>query len=1051
MASVTSYRTHHRRISSKSSTIRGSMSRKASHQSFASDESLDCDDREDDRERFPTKCSAPTHASRASSSKPPVSYVDYRSARHEGGYDNSNIPAKSVSRKTSLTSVKDLIRRTSERKGSSKGKEKALRQGGKQRPIYTELRVFNADSVPFGSGEITPTPVRGGRPSFGPSVSSHDWSEPTTYSFRDSVSSSLSQFETPPPTPIDDTIRISMDRISVVAPVSGVEAMDALVDGMNGFGVDDRYLSKHAWSTRPSKTERAGAHPLYYPPLPSPPPGVKLGGALPRKRTGNSTDDEEEGDTYSHKETKSRCCRDEWRHQRPKSSPTTPTFASQPTPPPEPPRTADVEFPRVNPTIDEIIHKYTSVKSKSPTPSVSDAIKSRNAVISSARTSKSRNGTSTPVKDPDSSPGDASEDTEMVSRSSVDSVTTEAMKTARTQRAAFSQKRPPLQNTRSFSNNRASVYSDNTIDLGGRSPRSENGCEPSIYSYSVYSEPAYEFLSLPASKQPPASQAIAHYLRSKRLTTLLKLTRSPHASLEHPLTVSLADLGCSTGYPLVVFLGLGCVRHVIGVYDEMADCLGLRLIAIDRWGLGRTQSPHHKSARGIPEWASVVNEVLDHLGIDQCSVMAHSAGSPYALAFANRYPHRVRGDVCLLAPWVGEGAGYKWLKYVPNGLLKTAQAAEWKVQAWMLGKPPTMAYEGIGFDLQKEKEQANNNGHNLDSPSSPSPCTNDQHLASSPVTGRPSISSSVFSEYDDLRDFEGRFESQSTVGALPSRPPDSVQVVPDKGSKRKGSKIFFEKLKGGNPNPPSPIPERSTPSAPRRLKALRSMGSLRGKANGSTKRPSTAPKAPPLSPQLPRIDTKLEFGVEDWKSRTPSPARRGMDSSPEPPPSSFKRTEGVRSISLGTTNSRSPYSYYPPSPPIPSLPTTPTNESHSSSSYDASLATALIAASHAESAKGAHNDLLLILNHDRVPWGFSYQEYPHTVAVWYGDKDERIAESAVRWLEQTMGSEMCKVKVVKGADHGLMYNTTVVLDVFDKIHEYAKEWKRASPSLMSEG
>ena len=51
----------------------------------------------------------------------------------------------------------------------------------------------------------------------------------------------------------------------------------------------------------------------------------------------------------------------------------------------------------------------------------------------------------------------------------------------------------------------------------------------------------------------------------------------------------------------------------------------------------------------------MVNEVLDQLGIEQCSVMAHSAGSPYALAFANRYPYRVRGDVCLLAPWVGEG------------------------------------------------------------------------------------------------------------------------------------------------------------------------------------------------------------------------------------------------------------------------------------------------------------------------------------------------------------------------------------------------------------
>ena len=54
----------------------------------------------------------------------------------------------------------------------------------------------------------------------------------------------------------------------------------------------------------------------------------------------------------------------------------------------------------------------------------------------------------------------------------------------------------------------------------------------------------------------------------------------------------------------------------------------------------------------------MVNEVLDQLGIDQCSIMAHSAGSPYALAFANRYPNRVRGDICLLAPWVGEGGQF---------------------------------------------------------------------------------------------------------------------------------------------------------------------------------------------------------------------------------------------------------------------------------------------------------------------------------------------------------------------------------------------------------
>ena len=74
-----------------------------------------------------------------------------------------------------------------------------------------------------------------------------------------------------------------------------------------------------------------------------------------------------------------------------------------------------------------------------------------------------------------------------------------------------------------------------------------------------------------------------------------------------------------------------------------------------RWGLGRTEVPQSKSARGIMEWASAVEEVLDQLQIYECSVMAHSAGAPYALSFANRVPERIRGDLCLLAPWIGGG------------------------------------------------------------------------------------------------------------------------------------------------------------------------------------------------------------------------------------------------------------------------------------------------------------------------------------------------------------------------------------------------------------
>ena len=83
-----------------------------------------------------------------------------------------------------------------------------------------------------------------------------------------------------------------------------------------------------------------------------------------------------------------------------------------------------------------------------------------------------------------------------------------------------------------------------------------------------------------------------------------------------------------------------------------------------RWGIGRTEVPKSKTARGIPEWASAVEEVLDLLHIDQCSIMAHSAGAPYALSFANKVPERIRGDILLLAPWVGgvEGGLYSFFE-----------------------------------------------------------------------------------------------------------------------------------------------------------------------------------------------------------------------------------------------------------------------------------------------------------------------------------------------------------------------------------------------------
>lgn len=45
--------------------------------------------------------------------------------------------------------------------------------------------------------------------------------------------------------------------------------------------------------------------------------------------------------------------------------------------------------------------------------------------------------------------------------------------------------------------------------------------------------------------------------------------------------------------------------------------------------------------------------------------------------------------------------------------------------------------------------------------------------------------------------------------------------------------------------------------------------------------------------------------------------------------------------------------------------------------------------------------------------------------MWYGDRDDRISESSVRWLEKEMRD--CKVRIVKGGDHNLMTSELTVL------------------------
>lgn len=195
-----------------------------------------------------------------------------------------------------------------------------------------------------------------------------------------------------------------------------------------------------------------------------------------------------------------------------------------------------------------------------------------------------------------------------------------------------------------------SIFSP-TPDHSPRTPRNRMRGSPDNESLTRQKSTTSLLRPKSSSPLPPDDDAtgIAMYIRSSQLN---RITSLPRPFPERPLQVSFADIGKPDGRPVVVFLGLGCVRYLIALYDDLARALGLRIICIDRWGLGKTdQVPQDR--RGVLDWADVVRGVLDELGIERFQVVAHSAGAPYALACVLKMERRVHGKVHLLSPWVG--------------------------------------------------------------------------------------------------------------------------------------------------------------------------------------------------------------------------------------------------------------------------------------------------------------------------------------------------------------------------------------------------------------
>ncbi len=104
-------------------------------------------------------------------------------------------------------------------------------------------------------------------------------------------------------------------------------------------------------------------------------------------------------------------------------------------------------------------------------------------------------------------------------------------------------------------------------------------------------------------------------------------------------TLGYAEYGIAEGKALFYFHGHPGARLEARFLAEQAAQAGIRLIGIDRPGMGLSR---FKAGRRLLDWPDDVVELADSLHIDRFAVVGFSGGGPYALACAYKIPHRLR-------------------------------------------------------------------------------------------------------------------------------------------------------------------------------------------------------------------------------------------------------------------------------------------------------------------------------------------------------------------------------------------------------------------------
>lgn len=113
--------------------------------------------------------------------------------------------------------------------------------------------------------------------------------------------------------------------------------------------------------------------------------------------------------------------------------------------------------------------------------------------------------------------------------------------------------------------------------------------------------------------------------------------------------LAYAEYGATDGYPLFYFHGFPGSHVQIHIAHAAAARLGLRILAVDRPGIGQSD---FQPRRRLLDWPEDVAALADALGCARFAVLGISGGGPYVLACAYALGRRIdaAATVCGLGP-----------------------------------------------------------------------------------------------------------------------------------------------------------------------------------------------------------------------------------------------------------------------------------------------------------------------------------------------------------------------------------------------------------------